>query len=184
MIENFLNILKNFSILDFIFILFLIFNSLIGLQNGFVLSLLSFLKWILSLISTKIFLPYLTYYTKNLIQTEFTHDLIFGSIIFFLSLFFIILISKGLKKTMTWTGLGNVDKLFGFIFGFFKGYVYFVLIFSLTNFIHPYNKWNIELNSGKFFNSIVTGVNFLEENLSRRYEYIEKSKENVDKISK
>jgi len=39
-------------------------------------------------------------------------------------------------------------------------------------------------NEGKFFTSIVWGQEFLTENLPKRYEYIEKSKENVDKITK
>ena len=39
-------------------------------------------------------------------------------------------------------------------------------------------------NDGRFFKSIVWGQKFLEENLPKRYEYIEKSKENVDKITK
>jgi len=184
MIEKLLDILIKFSYLDLIFLIFLILNSIIALRIGFVLSLLSFMKWILSIVCIKLLLPKITPYTENIIKSEFMHDIIFGSIIFIFSIFFIILISKGLAKTMSWTGLGNIDKFFGFLFGFLKGYVYFILIFSLINFIHPYNKWNNSYNSGKFFDSILWGNNFLEENLPKRYEYIEKSKENVDKLSK
>lgn len=182
--DSFLDLIKTFSIIDFIFIAFLILNSLLSLNNGFILSLLSFLKWIFALISVKIFLPILTPYTESFIKSEFTHDMLFGSILFILSVFFIILISKGLKKTVSWTGFGGVDKFFGFIFGFFKGYAYFVSIFTLLNFIHPYDRWGSNLNEGKFFESIIMGQKFLEENLPKRYEYIDKSKENVDKITK
>ncbi len=182
--DSFLDLIKTFSIIDFIFIAFLILNSLLSLNNGFILSLLSFLKWIFALISVKIFLPILTPYTESFIKSEFTHDMLFGSILFILSVFFIILISKGLKKTISWTGFGSVDKFFGFVFGFFKGYAYFVSIFTLLNFIHPYDKWGSNLNEGKFFESIVMGQKFLEENIPKRYEYIDKSKENVDKIIK
>lgn len=117
MLENFLNFFEIFSILDFIFIFFLFINSLISLSNGFVLSLLSFLKWVLALILTKIFLPIIKPYTENLITSEFTHDIIIGSIIFIFSIFIIILINKGLKKTINWTGFGGVDKFFGLVFG-------------------------------------------------------------------
>ena len=110
--------------------------------------------------------------------------MLFGSIIFILSLFLIILVSKGLKRTVSWTGFGSVDKFFGFIFGFLKGYVYFVSIFTLLNFMHPYTRWSSSLNDGKLFESIIWGQKFLEENLPKRYEYIEKSKENVGKITK
>jgi len=182
--DNFLDFIEVFSTIDFIFIFFLILNSFLSLKNGFVLSLLSFLKWILSIIAVKIFLPIATLYTENIIESEFTHDMVFGSIIFIIFLFLTILISKGMKKTMSWTGLGGVDKFFGFVFGFVKGYVYFVSIFTFLNFVHPFSKWNSNLNEGKFFTSIVWGQEFLTENLPKRYEYIEKSKENVDKITK
>jgi len=182
--DSFLDLIKTFSVIDFIFIAFLILNSLLSLNNGFALSLLSFLKWIFALISVKIFLPILTPYTESFVKSEFTHDMLFGSIIFILSVFLIILVSKGLKRTVSWTGFGGVDKFFGFIFGFLKGYVYFVSIFTLLNFMHPHTRWSSSLNDGKFFESIIWGQKFLEENLPKRYEYIEKSKENVDKITK
>lgn len=184
MLENFLDFFEIFSILDFIFLFFLLINSIISLSNGFILSLLSFLKWVFALILTKIFLPIIKPYTENLINSEFTHDIIFGSIIFILSIFLIILINKGLKKTINWTGFGGVDKFFGLIFGSIKGYIYFVSIFTLINFAHPYERWNKNLNNGSFFHIIIAGKNFLEENLPKRYEYIDKSKEKVDKITK
>ena len=34
-----------------------------------------------------------------------------------------ILIGKTLSRTVTWTGVGAIDKGFGFLFGFFKGYI-------------------------------------------------------------
>ena len=182
--DNFLDSIEIFSTIDFIFIFFLILNSFLSLKNGFVLSLLSFLKWILSIIAVKIFLPIATPYTENIIESEFAHDMVFGGIIFIIFLFLTILISKGMKRTMSWTGLGGVDKFFGFVFGFVKGYVYFVSIFTFLHFVHPFPKWNSNLNEGKFFKSIVWGQEFLTENLPKRYEYIEKSKENVDKITK
>jgi membrane protein required for colicin V production len=182
--DKFLDTVEVFSTIDFIFIFFLILNSFLSLNNGFVLSLLSFLKWILSIVAVKIFLPLVTSYTENIIESKFTHDMVFGVIIFIIFLFIIILISKGVKKTISWTGLGGVDKFFGFIFGFVKGYVYFVSIFTFLHFVHPFPKWSSNLNQGKFFTSIVRGQEFITENLPKRYEYIEKSKQNVDKITK
>ena len=182
--DNFLNLINDFSIIDYSFIFFIFFFAFLGLNKGFVLSLLSFLKWVIAFILVKIFLPIITPYTENIIQSEFTHDILIGTIIFILSIFLIMLIMKGMKKTMTWTGLGPVDKFFGFIFGFFKGYAYFVAIYSIINFIHPADRWNNNFNKGKFMNLIIDGQNFLEENLPKRYEYIDKSKKNVEKITK
>ena len=182
--DNFLNLISNFSIMDYIFLLFIFFFAFLGLNKGFVLSLLSFLKWIIAFVLVKILLPIITPYTENIIKSEFTHDILIGTIIFILSIFLIMLIMKGMKKTMTWTGLGPVDKFFGFIFGFFKGYAYFIVLYSVINFIHPADRWGNNFNKGKFTNLIIDGQNFLEENLPKRYEYIDKSKKNVEKITK
>ena len=182
--DNFLNLINDFSIIDYSFIFFIFFFAFLGLNKGFVLSLLSFLKWVIAFILVKIFLPIITPYTGNIIKSEFTHDILIGTIIFILSIFLIMLIMKGMKKTMTWTGLGPVDKFFGFIFGFFKGYAYFIVLYSVINFIHPTDRWSNNFNKGKFMNLIIDGQNFLEENLPKRYEYIDKSKKNVEKITK
>ena len=89
-----------------------------------------------------------------------------------------------MSKTISWTGLGSVDKFFGTIFGLFKGYVYFIFLFMLLSFVHPHSRWPNNLKNGTFFDSILWGKGILEENIPKRYEYIEKSKENVDKITK
>ena len=182
--DNFLNLISNFSIIDYIFLLFIIFFAFLGLNKGFVLSLLSFLKWIFAFVLVKILLPIITPYTENIIKSKFTHDVVAGTIIFILSIFLIMLIMKGIKKTMSWTGLGPIDKFFGFIFGFFKGYAYFIALYSIINFMHPSDRWSNSFNKGKFMNLIISGQNFLEENLPKRYEYIDKSKKNMEKITK
>lgn len=182
--DFFLSYYEIFSILDLFFLVFLLINSIMGLNNGFILSLLNFLKWVLALIFVKFFLPVITPYTDELISSQFTHDMVFGSIIFLLSIFFIIIVSKGLNKTVNWSGFGNVDKFFGFFFGIIKGYFYFVSIFTIINFIHPSEKWNNSLNNGKFFEIIFYGKNLIITNLPKRYEYLDNGSEKVNKLIK
>ena len=182
--DSFLNLTSNFSIIDYIFLLFLIFFAFLGLNKGFVLSLLSFLKWIVAFVLVKILLPIITPYTENIIKSEFTHDIVFGRAIFILSIFLILLIMKGIQKTVTWTGFGSLDKLFGFFFGFIKGYIYFVSLYLIINFVHPNEKWNKSFNEGKFLEIIFKGKKILEDHLPKRYEYIDKTKENIDKLTK
>ena len=182
--DNFLNLISDFSIIDYSLIFFIFFFAFLSLKKGFVLSLLSFLKWVIAFILVKIFLPIITPYTENIIKSEFTHDVLIGTIIFILSIFLIMLVMKGMKKTMSWTGLGPIDKFFGFIFGFFKGYAYFIALYSIINFMHSSDRWSNSFNKGKFMTLITSGQNFLEENLPKRYEYMDKSKKNVEKITK
>jgi len=182
-VSDFFNNFKDLiTILDIIFIFFIIVNLISGLRNGFVASLISFSKWLIAFYGVKILLPILRPYLDGLIESELITDIILGSVIFFLILFITLLIIKGLKKTIKWSGLGSIDTAFGFIFGILKGYIYFVSIFSILSFVHPYEKWPDYLNNGKSVNIIIWGNDLLLDILPHRYEYIDKGTEKLDKL--
>ena len=170
------------TILDIIFIFFIIVNLISGLKNGFVASLISFSKWLIAFYGVKILLPILRPYLDGLIESELITDIILGLVIFFLILFITLLIIKGLKKTIKWSGLGSIDTAFGFIFGILKGYIYFVSIFSILSFVHPYEKWPDYLNNGKSINIVIWGNDLLLDILPHRYEYIDKGTEKLNKL--
>jgi membrane protein required for colicin V production len=182
-VSDFFNNFKDLiTILDIIFIFFIIVNLISGLRNGFVASLISFSKWLIAFYGVKILLPILRPYLDGLIESELITDIILGSVIFFLILFITLLIIKGLKKTIKWSGLGSIDTAFGFIFGILKGYIYFVSIFSILSFVHPYEKWPDYLNNGKSVNIIIWGNDLLLDILPHRYEYIDKGTEKLNKL--
>ncbi|MEK9731883.1 MAG: CvpA family protein [Pelagibacteraceae bacterium] len=170
------------SLLDLIFILFISINLISGLRNGLIGSLASFSKWVIAFLAVKYLLPVLRPYADGLISSKFMTDIILGSLIFFISLFLILLIGKGLKKTIKWSGLGTIDTVFGLIFGTIKGYIYFVTLFTIINLIHPYNRWSDSLNRGISFDTIKWGNELLIDTFPKRYEYIEKSKDKLDKF--
>ena len=97
--------------------------------KGFMRSLLSFSKWILALIITIILVPKLNPWVQDYIESKFIADVGLGIFIYIVSLFVIINIGKAISKTVTWSGLGSVDKTFGLIFGIFRGYIICVCIF-------------------------------------------------------
>jgi membrane protein required for colicin V production len=182
-VSDFFNNFKDLiTILDIIFIFFIIVNLISGLRNGFVANLISFSKWLIAFYGVKILLPILRPYLDGLIESELITDIILGSVIFFLILFITLLIIKGLKKTIKWSGLGSIDTAFGFIFGILKGYIYFVSIFSILSFIHPHEKWPDYLNNGKSVNIIIWGNDLLLDILPHRYEYIDKGTEKLNKL--
>ena len=116
--ESFFEIFKEtVSLLDVILILYILFNLISGIRNGFVSSLISFSKWIIAFLSVKLLLPILRPYLDDIISSELMIDMILGGVIFFITLFIVLLINKGLKKTIKWSGLGSIDTVFGFIFG-------------------------------------------------------------------
>ena len=92
------------------------------------------------------------------------------------------LINKGLKKTVKWSGMGSIDTLFGFLFGAIKGYIYFITIFTVINLAHPYERWHDSLNKGITFEIILWGNELVVETFPKRYEYIDKSKEKLEKF--
>ena len=170
------------SLLDVILILYVLFNLISGIRNGFVSSLISFSKWIIAFLSVKFLLPILRPYLDDIISSELMVDIILGSVIFFITLFIVLLINKGLKKTIKWAGLGSIDTVFGFIFGIIKGYIYFISLFTVINFLHPNDRWPDYLNKGITFDYIIWGNELVIEAFPKRYEYLDKSREKLDKI--
>jgi len=170
------------SLLDVILILYVLFNLISGIRNGFVSGLISFSKWIIAFLSVKFLLPILRPYLDDIISSELMTDIILGSVIFFITLFIVLLINKGLKKTIKWAGLGSIDTAFGFIFGIIKGYIYFISLFTVINFLHPNDRWPDYLNKGLTFDYIIWGNELMIEAFPKRYEYLDKSREKLDKI--
>ena len=170
------------SLLDIILILYILFNLISGIRNGFVSSLISFSKWIIAFLSVKFLLPILRPYLDDIISSKLMADVILGSTIFFITLFTVLLINKGLKKTIKWAGLGSIDTFFGFIFGIVKGYIYFIFLFTIINFLHPNDRWPDYLNKGLSFDYIIWGNELMTEAFPKRYEYLDKSREKLDKI--
>ncbi len=183
--ENFLDFFsENFSLLDGILSIFILINIFSGLRNGFVASLISFSKWVLAFIAVKFFLPILRPYADDYISSALVTDIILGIVIFFVTLFLVLLINKGLKKTLKWSGLGSIDTIFGFFFGILKGYLYFVSLFTIINFIHPIERWPNYLGKGASIDVIMWGNKTLIDVFPQRYEYLDKGRKKIDKISK
>ena len=53
--ENFFEFLKNTTVIDIIFIIFVLYNLISGIKNGLIGSLLSFSKWIVAFLAVKFF---------------------------------------------------------------------------------------------------------------------------------
>ena len=87
---------------------------------------------------------------------------------YIISLFILILIGRSIGRLFSYTGMGSVDKVFGFFFGLFKGYVFFVCIFSIVNWFHSYEKWDIKLDKSYFFSITEKGSKLLIEEFPSR----------------
>ena len=101
-------------------------------------------------------------------------------LLYFFNTFITILVGKTLGKAITWT-VGSIDKGFGFIFGFFKGYIVSVCLFSILNWFYPYQNWGISTSDAISFNLINKGSKILIEEFPSSEDFID-TKEKIEKI--
>ena len=177
-LQDFFDIINFF---DIIVLIILIYNVLQCFYKGFSLSLISFSKWILSTIVTIILVPKLQPLVSEYIQSEFINNVGLGIAIFIFSLFITIIIGKTLSKAVTWTGVGSIDKVFGFLLGFFKGYIVCVCLFSILNWFYPYQNWGISAKDAISFDFISKGSDVLINEFPSNEDFID-TKEKIEKI--
>ena len=181
MIDNFFKILSDFNLFDICFLIILTFSVIQCFLKGFSLSLISFMKWVLSLIVTIILVPKFQPIVSEYIESGFINSLGLGVVIFILTLFITILVGKTLSRAVTWTGVGSIDKGFGLIFGFFKGYIISVCLFSILNWFYPYQNWGISADNALSFNLIKNISEILIKEFPSTKDLID-TKEKIEKI--
>ena len=173
--------ISNINFFDIFVIIIIIYSVIQCFYKGFSLSLISFSKWILSTIVTIILVPKLQPVVSEYIQSEFINNLGLGIAIFVFTLFITIIIGKTLSKAVTWTGVGSIDKVFGFLFGFFKGYIVCVCLFTIFNWFYPYQNWGISAEDAISFNFISKGSEILVDEFPSGEDFID-TKEKIEKI--
>jgi len=176
------SIQNNISAFDLIVFLITVYSMAQCAAKGFMMSLLSFSKWLLALVITIILVPKLNPWIQNYIESKFVTDIGLGIFIYILSLFVIINIGKAINKAVTYTGLGSVDKSFGLIFGIFKGYIICVCVFSLLNWFYPHNNWPIGTKDTYSFEIIYKGSVFLVDEFPNSKDYYDQTEEKLEKI--
>ena len=180
-----LDALKNFyeaiSIVDLIFLMITIFSIIKCYNKGFILSLLSASKWLLAYIVSIILFPRIKPYFKNVIDSEYVLDLTLGLTIFILVIFTILLVNKGISKTVKFVGLGRLDSIFGLFFGFIRSYIICVCLFTAIDIVYNYNKWPINIDKSYTFPYIEKGSNYLVKEFPNEKSY-QNSKEKIEDI--
>ncbi|MDC0396155.1 CvpA family protein [Candidatus Pelagibacter sp.] len=177
--------LKNFyeaiSIVDLIFLIITILSVVKCYNKGFVLSLLSASKWLLAYIITIILFPRIKPYFKNIIDSEYVLDVTLGLAIFVLVLFVILVINKGISKTVHFVGLGRLDSIFGLFFGFIRSYAICVCLFSAIDIVYNDSKWPINSDKSFIFPYIEKGSIYLIEEFPNEKKY-QDSKEKIEEL--
>ena len=173
--------LDSLNLFDLFFFLILFYSIIQCFLKGFSLSLISFMKWVFSTVVTIILVPRFKPIVSEYIQSDFINNVGLGIAIFIFTLFLTIVVGKSLSRAVTWTGVGPIDKAFGFLFGFFKGYIISVCLFSIFNWFYPYQNWGISVEDAFSFNLINKGSEMLIEEFPSSEDFID-TKEKIEKI--
>ena len=180
--SDLINFIKeNIVLFDIIFLIFIFYFSIQCFAKGFFISLISFLKWVLALVITIILVPKLEPYISDYVSNQFLSGVGLGIAVYILTLFVLILLGRSIGRLFSYTGMGSIDKIFGFFFGIFKGYVFVVCIFSILNWFYSYEKWDMNLKSSYFFPITEKGSKILIEEFPSSDD-LDDTKKEIEKI--
>ncbi len=175
------NTLELVSFIDLAYVIITILSLAKCMRKGFVLSVLSASKWLLAYVVTLILFPKIKPYVEDIIDNEYVLDVILGLSIFVIVIFVILLINKGISKTVKYTGFGKLDTLFGFLFGFVRAYIVCVCLFATADIIYKSEKWPIDTDKSFTFSYIEKGSNYLIKEFPNEKNY-EDAKDKVQEL--
>jgi len=181
MLDAFVNIYEKASIIDLLYLVITILSLIKCYKKGFVLSVLSILKWLLAYIITLIIFPKAKPYLEDIIDNEYVLDVGLGVAIFVIVIFLVLMINKGISKAVKYTGIGSLDTVFGFFFGFLRAYIISVCIFSGIHIVYNYDKWPINVDKSYTFPYLEKGSNYLLKEFPDEKTY-QDSKEKIEEL--
>ena len=179
--DLFVDFYEAISTIDMLYLIITIFSIIKCYKKGFVLSILSMVKWLLAYIITLIIFPKVKPYLENFIDNEYVLDVVLGIAIFTVVIFLILLINKGISKAVSYTGIGGLDSIFGFFFGFVRAYIVSLCIFSAVHIVYNYDKWPTNTDKSFIFPYLEKGSNYLLKEFPNEKTY-QNSKEKIEEL--
>ena len=161
MIDTLKNFYEVISFIDLIYLIITILSVVKCFRKGFILSIFAASKWLLAYVVTLVLFSRIKPYFKNMIDSEYVLDILLGIVIFVLVVFVILMINKGISKAVKFVGLGNLDSIFGLFFGFIRGYVICICLFSAIHIVYNYDKWPVSLDKSYTFPYLKKGSIYL-----------------------
>ena len=169
------------SIIDILYLIITILSLIKCYKKGFVLSILSMAKWLLAYVITLIIFPRVKPYFEDIIDSEYVLDVGLGVTIFVIVIFLVLMINKGISKAVRYTGIGSLDTVFGFFFGFIRAYIISICIFSGIHIVYNYDKWPINVDKSYVFPYLEKGSNYLLKEFPDEKTY-QDSKEKIENL--
>jgi membrane protein required for colicin V production len=181
MLETLADFYDAASIIDILYLIITILSLIKCYKKGFVLSILSMAKWLLAYVITLIIFPRIKPYFEDIIDSEYVLDVGLGVTIFVIVIFLVLMINKGISKAVRYTGIGSLDTVFGFFFGFIRAYIISICIFSGIHIVYNYDKWPINVDKSYVFPYLEKGSNYLLKEFPDEKTY-QDSKEKIEDL--
>ena len=181
MLEPILNFYEATSIIDIIYLVITLMSLIKCYKKGFVLSILSMSKWLFAYIITLIIFPRVKPFLKDVIDNEYVLDVGLGITIFIIIIFLVLMVNKGISRAIRYTGIGSLDTVFGFFFGFLRAYIISVCIFSGVHIVYNYDKWPINVDKSYVFPYLDKSSNYLLKEFPDEKTY-QNSKEKIEEL--
>ena len=181
MVDSLKEFYETISVVDLIYIIITIFSLIRCYKKGFILSILSMAKWLLAYVITLIIFPRVKPYLKGIIDNEYVLDIGLGITIFIIVIFLVLMVNKGISKAVSYSGIGSLDTVFGFFFGFVRAYIISIFIFSGIHIVYNYDKWPINLDKSYIFPYLEKGSNYLLKEFPNEKTY-QDSKEKIEEL--
>jgi membrane protein required for colicin V production len=169
------------SVVDLVYAIITILSLIKCYKKGFVLSILSMAKWLLAYVITLIIFPIIKPYLKDVIDSEYVLDIGLGITIFIIVIFLVLMVNKGISKAISYSGIGSLDTVFGFFFGFIRAYIISIFIFSGIHIVYNYDKWPLNLDKSYIFPYLEKGSNYLLKEFPNEKTY-QDSKEKIEEL--
>lgn len=176
-----LDFYQKISIIDLTYLIITILSLIKCYKKGFVLSILSMAKWLLAYIITLLIFPKVKPYFKDIIDSEYLLDVGLGVSIFIIVIFLVLMINRGISKAIQYTGIGGLDTLFGFFFGFIRAYIISVCIFSGVHIVYNHDKWPLNSKKSLIFPYLEKGSNYLLKEFPNEKTY-QDSKQKIEEL--
>ena len=138
-------------------------------------------KWLLAYVITLIIFPKVKPYLKDIIDSEYVLDIGLGITIFIFVIFLVLMVNKGISKAISYSGIGSLDTVFGFFFGFIRAYIISIFIFSGIHIVYNYDKWPLNLDKSYIFPYLEKGSNYLIKEFPNEKTY-QDSKEKIEEL--
>ena len=181
MVDSLKEFYETISVVDLIYIIITIFSLIRCYKKGFILSILSMAKWLLAYVITLIIFPRVKPYLKGIIDNEYVLDIGLGITIFIIVIFLVLMVNRGISKAVSYSGIGSLDTIFGFFFGFIRAYIVSIFIFSGIHIVYNYDKWPINSNKSYIFPYLEKGSNYLLKEFPNEKTY-QDSKEKIEEL--